>query len=74
MSVCEDPSLLSPKRGHPEATEEDLSLISPAPQDEIVYEDDLIVPTGFGLDPGASEDVIDRESELVPQPQFIDFI
>ncbi|XP_056383970.1 dickkopf-related protein 3 [Hyla sarda] len=74
VSVCEEPSLLDTKRDPAGTTEEDWSLVTPAPRDDIVYEDDLIAPTGFGFDLGASEDVIDRESELVPQPQFVDLI
>ncbi|XP_075694267.1 dickkopf-related protein 3 [Rhinoderma darwinii] len=72
MSVCEEPSLLNTKRDQPGATDEDLSFIAPAPQDDLVYDGGLIVPTGFGLELSASEDVIDKESELVPRPQFID--
>ncbi|KAM4017199.1 dickkopf-related protein 3 isoform 2-T2 [Anomaloglossus baeobatrachus] len=74
VSVCEDPSLLNTKRNRPDYIDEDSSLITAAPQDGLIYEDGVLVPTGFGLDPGTSEDVIDRESELAPQSHFIDYI
>ncbi|XP_073514391.1 dickkopf-related protein 3 isoform X2 [Phyllobates terribilis] len=72
VSVCEDPSLL--KRNNPDLIDEDVSFFTPAPQDGIVYEDSLIVPTGFEQDLSASEDVIDKESELAPRTHIIDYI
>ncbi|XP_069821170.1 dickkopf-related protein 3 [Dendropsophus ebraccatus] len=66
VSVCEEASVLH-------TAEEDASPISPAPQEQIVYEDGPLGPTGHRYDLQTSEDAIDTESEL-PQPQFIDFI
>ncbi|XP_066439650.1 dickkopf-related protein 3 [Eleutherodactylus coqui] len=73
-SICEDPSLPNTKREQPEGPEEDPSFYTPEAQDEIVYEDSLIAPTGLGLDLSTAEDFIDRESRLVPQLQLIDYI
>ncbi|XP_069596291.1 dickkopf-related protein 3 isoform X2 [Ranitomeya imitator] len=72
VSVCEDPSVL--KRNNPDLVDEDLSLFTPAPQEGIIYEDSLVVPTGFEHDLSASEDVIDKEPELAPQTHFTDYI
>ncbi|XP_040266308.1 dickkopf-related protein 3 isoform X1 [Bufo bufo] len=74
VSVCEDPSPLTTRSDHPEAPAEDLSFFIPAEDDEIAYDGDLVGPTGLGLDLSISEDVIEQESELVPQPLFTDDI
>ncbi|KAM3919690.1 dickkopf-related protein 3 [Leptodactylus fuscus] len=72
VSLCEDPSLLNTK-DRPEITADDLPFPTPAPQEENVYEDGLTLPTQFGFDLIDSED-FDKESELVSQPRFVDYI
>ncbi|XP_068117793.1 dickkopf-related protein 3 [Hyperolius riggenbachi] len=65
-SVCEEPSPES-KREEPEIL--DLPLFTAMPQEDIMYEEGDIAPTGFAADADLPED--DRE---VLEPRFVDYI
>ncbi|XP_075044568.1 dickkopf-related protein 3 [Mixophyes fleayi] len=73
LSVCEEPSL-DAKRDHSQSIEDEQLLVTPVPQEDMVYEYGSIAPKGIGVEPSGTEDSAERQPEFAPEPHFVDYI
>ncbi|KAM4720717.1 dickkopf-related protein 3 [Rhinophrynus dorsalis] len=75
VSVCGEPSENEDERGNSEIITDDLPFADFWPQDkqeELVYEDSVIIPKAYGLEPSNPEDSHEREREIIPDFPFDD--
>ncbi|XP_063802497.1 dickkopf-related protein 3 [Pseudophryne corroboree] len=73
-SVCEEPSVQNVKKDPSETLIDDLLLVTPTSQKDMIYEDLGVLPKGFAAVPSDSVDAAESEQKFAPELHLVDYI